>query len=106
MMTMEQFFLVVGVILIALMLLAMLRALIGPSSIDRIISVNVIGTKATVLLVIIGFIFQKVDMFVDLALTYALLNFIASIAAARMVRRRVIQDTWDKFLGSTVEDKS
>ena len=42
-----------------------------------------IGTKTTVLLVIIGTIYGRVDMFVDIALAYAMLNFIVTIAASR-----------------------
>ncbi|NOS35572.1 MAG: hypothetical protein GQ522_02930 [Deltaproteobacteria bacterium] len=45
--------------------------------------VNVIGTKTTILLVIIGYIYHRVEMFVDIALAYALLNFITTIAASR-----------------------
>lgn len=84
---MENFFIFVGVALFALMLPILYRILVGPTAIDRIVAVNVIGTKTTVLLVVIGMIFGRVEMFVDFALTYALLNFIGSIAAARFLDR-------------------
>jgi multicomponent Na+:H+ antiporter subunit F len=45
--------------------------------------VNVIGTKTTILLVIIGTIYHRVDMFVDIAIAYALLNFLVTIVASR-----------------------
>ena len=48
---------------------------------------GVVGTNIVGLLVVIGFIFQRPDMFVDLALTYALLNFIGTVAAARYLAR-------------------
>ena len=41
------------------------------------------GTNAIALLTITGFIFERPEMFVDLALTYALLNFIGTVAAAK-----------------------
>ena len=66
-----------------LMLLTMLRIVAGPTIIDRIMGANVIGTKTTVLLVIIGVIYGRVDMFVDIALAYAMLNFIVTIGASR-----------------------
>ncbi len=66
-----------------LMLLTMLRIVAGPTIIDRIMGANVIGTKTTVLLVIIGVIYHRVDMFVDIALAYAMLNFIVTIGASR-----------------------
>lgn len=84
---MENFFVLSGVAIFALMLPILWRIIAGPTAIDRIVAVNVIGTKTTVLLVIIGMVFQRVDMFVDFALTYALLNFIGSLAASRYFDR-------------------
>jgi multicomponent Na+:H+ antiporter subunit F len=69
------------------MLPLLYRAVVGPTTIDRMVGVNIIGTKTTVLLLLIGLLFRRLDMFVDLALTYALLNFIASLAAARLLER-------------------
>jgi len=85
---MDSFFIGTGVALCFLMLLTLHRALRGPTAIDRIMGVNVIGTKTTILLVIIGTIYQRVDMFVDIALAYALLNFIVTMAAARYFQLR------------------
>jgi len=65
------------------MFASLYRALIGPTAIDRITSVNVVGTKTTVLLIVIGVVFERVEMFVDIALAYAMLNFLATIAASR-----------------------
>lgn len=84
---MENFFVFAGIAILALMLPILYRMIFGPTAIDRIVAVNVIGTKTTVLLVIIGMIFGRVGMFVDFALTYALLNFIGSLAAARYYDR-------------------
>jgi len=84
---METFFVFSGVAILVLMLPIMYRIVAGPTAIDRIVAVNVIGTKTTVLLVIIGILFGRVEMFVDFALTYALLNFIGSLAAARFLDR-------------------
>ena len=80
---MDAFFLGIGVALCLMMLLALFRAILGPTAIDRIMGVNVIGTKTTVLLVLIGTLYHRVDMFVDIALAYALLNFIVTIGASR-----------------------
>ena len=86
---MQLFFNIAGMAIFALMLPALARVVVGPTAIDRIVAVNVIGTKTAVLLVIIGVIFERVDMFVDFALAYALLNFIGSLAAARYFPHRV-----------------
>ncbi|MCZ6674519.1 MAG: monovalent cation/H+ antiporter complex subunit F [Verrucomicrobia bacterium] len=84
---MENFFVWAGVAILALMLPILYRIVIGPTAIDRIVAGNVIGTKTAVLLIIIGMVFGRVEMFVDFALTYALLNFIGSLAAARFFDR-------------------
>lgn len=66
-----------------LMIPVFYRMIVGPTAIDRIVATNIIGTKTAVLLVVIGTLFHGVEMFVDFALAYALLNFIGSLAAAR-----------------------
>ncbi len=80
---MHNFFLSAGVVLIALMVPVLYRVVRGPTAIDRIVAVNLIGTKTAVLLIVIGTLYHRVDMFVDFALAYAMLNFIGSLAAAR-----------------------
>ncbi|MBL9153340.1 MAG: hypothetical protein JNK37_12680 [Verrucomicrobiales bacterium] len=83
----ETFSIIAGAILLLLMLPAFYRVVVGPTAIDRIVAVNVIGTKTAVLLVFIGVIFGRVEMFVDFALAYGMLNFIGSLAAARYLHR-------------------
>lgn len=83
----EQALTVIGCLLIFLMLPLLYRAVVGPTTIDRMIGVNIIGTKTTILLLLIGLLFKRIDMFIDLALTYALLNFLASLAASRLLER-------------------
>ena len=85
---MEKVFLYTGVYLALLMLLALYRALRGPTVLDRIIGANAIGSKTTTLLILVGLIYQRVDMFVDIALAYAMLNFIAVLAASRYFQKR------------------
>ena len=86
-MTIETFTSAVGVALFVLMLPALYRVAVGPTSFDRLVAVNVIGTKTAVLLVVIGVMFGRLDMFVDFALAYALLNFVGSLAVARYLNR-------------------
>ena len=86
-MTTELFSVLVGSVLFVLMLPALYRVAVGPTSFDRLVAVNVIGTKTAVILVVIGVLFGRLDMFVDFALAYALLNFVASLAVARYLNR-------------------
>ncbi|MDZ7640556.1 MAG: monovalent cation/H+ antiporter complex subunit F [Desulfurivibrio sp.] len=85
---MEQFLIAIGVALLLLMLLSLYRVIQGPTVIDRILGVNVIGIKTVVLIIIIGVLDGRLAMFGDIALAYALLNFITAIAAARFYQRR------------------
>ena len=102
---MDTFLITIGVGLLILMFLTLYRGVAGPTAIDRIMAINVIGTKTTILLVIIGTIYHRVDMFVDIALAYALLNFIATIAAARYfyARKNLVKGGWRR---STRDDSS
>ena len=84
---MQAYFVAVGMGLALLMGLALFRAIAGPTLIDRVVGVNVIGTKTTVLIIVVGTIFNRVEMFVDISLGYALLNFIASLAVSKYLQR-------------------
>lgn len=69
------------------MALALIRALRGPSVWDRIVAVNVFGTK-TVLIVALVTAISGNDDLVDVALVYALINFIAVVAVLKLARMR------------------
>lgn len=86
---MHSFFLATGIALVVLMILSLLRALIGPTILDRILGGNVIGTKTTVLLLLIGLLYDDLGMFVDISIAYALLNFIATLGATKFFLRRL-----------------
>lgn len=76
-----------GGALLVFMIPALYRILRGPTSVDRIVAINMIGTKTAIVLIFIGMIFERVEMYVDFALTYALLNFVGSLAVARYFHR-------------------
>lgn len=86
-MNLEPFIITVAVAILFLMLCNLYRVVAGPTVIDRMLGMNVIGTKTTVLIVLIGIINGRVDLFIDITLAYALLNFITTIAAARFYQR-------------------
>jgi multicomponent Na+:H+ antiporter subunit F len=71
-----------------MMLFSLYRGIFGPTVLDRLVGANAIGSKTVVLLLLIGFIYGRVDMFVDIALAYALLNFVAVLAASRYFHKR------------------
>lgn len=65
--------------------LALARALLGPTVYDRILAVNVFGTFTVLLIAVLGFVAGRPD-FLDIALVYALINFISTIAVLKFVR--------------------
>ncbi|MBW2345522.1 MAG: pH regulation protein F [Deltaproteobacteria bacterium] len=83
---MHYFFLYTGLFLCLLMVLSLYRAVFGPTVLDRLIGANAIGSKTV--LVLIGLIYKRVDMFVDIAMAYAMLNFIAVLAASRYFQKK------------------
>lgn len=81
-------------ILCVLVLLAVLigtylyRVLKGPTIFDRVLGLNGISTKAIILLVLIGSYFERVDMFIDIATGYALLNLVGALAVAKYLEQK------------------
>jgi multicomponent Na+:H+ antiporter subunit F len=67
------------------MSLALARALLGPTVFDRVLAVNMFGTKTVLLLSVIAFLYGRPD-FLDLALAYALINFIGVLAVLKFVQ--------------------
>jgi multicomponent Na+:H+ antiporter subunit F len=67
--------------------LALYRMIKGPTVFDRILAVNLIGTKTVILILLFGYIDGR-PQFADLALTYALINFIITIAILRYMEKR------------------
>lgn len=92
---MSSIFLYTGLFLSLLMVVSLYRAIFGPTVLDRMIGANAIGSKTVVLLILIGFIYERVDMLVDIALAYAMLNFIAVLAASRYFHKR--KDLYDEI---------
>jgi multicomponent Na+:H+ antiporter subunit F len=64
------------------MALAVVRALLGKTVYDRILAVNVFGTKTVLLIAALAFLTGRTDI-LDIALAYALINFISVIAVLR-----------------------
>ena len=85
---MDQFFFYAGIFLCLVMLLSLYRAVAGPTILDRLVGVNAIGSKTTVLLVMIGLFYHRVDMFVDISTGYALLNLVGALAIAKYLEER------------------
>jgi multicomponent Na+:H+ antiporter subunit F len=75
-------FIAVAIAILVVMILALVRAIVGPSLYDRILAVNMFGTKTVLLISVMSVVAGRAD-FVDIALVYALINFISIIAVLR-----------------------
>jgi len=73
--------------LLAAMAIMIARAIMGPSHYDRILAVNSFGTKTVLLLSLVGFLFGR-PAFLDIAIVYALINFVTTIALMKFFRYR------------------
>lgn len=71
--------------LVVAMLLALVRALLGPTVYDRVLAVNAFGTKTVLMIAVLGFLAGRPD-FMDIALLYALINFVGTIAVLKFFR--------------------
>lgn len=77
--------------LLVAMLLTLLRLFMGPSLYDRTLALNAFGTKTVLLIGVLGFLAGRPD-FLDIALVYALINFIGTIAILKFFRYRALGD--------------
>lgn len=70
---------------LAALLLAVARALAGPTAFDRLVAANSIGTSAILLLALFGFLTGRPE-FLDVALVYVLLNLVGTLAVLKFFR--------------------
>jgi multicomponent Na+:H+ antiporter subunit F len=80
----------VSIAILVTMVLALVRALLGPSVYDRVLAVNVFGTKTVLLLSVIAFLYGRPD-FLDLALAYALINMVGILAVLEFFQNRSLR---------------
>jgi multicomponent Na+:H+ antiporter subunit F len=80
-------YLIASLAILVTMALALVRALLGPSVYDRVLAVNMFGTKTALLLSVVAFLYGRPD-FLDLALAYALINFVGVLAVLQFFQKR------------------
>jgi len=80
-------FLISGIALLVAGAMMLYRAFAGPTVYDRILSLNALGTKTVVLVCVLGFL-STPAMFLDTAIIYALVNFVATIAILKFIELR------------------
>ena len=85
--TVGEFLLIVAALFVTLAVMMLYRAILGPTNQDRVLAVNVLGTNTVVILALLGAALGE-PWFLDIALVYALLNFLMSIAISKFTVER------------------
>ena len=80
---MNSFLLGITVFIAVITAACLYRIAVGKTIFDRIIAAGLVGTNGFILLILIGFIFGRISMFIDIAIAYALLNFIVTIVLGK-----------------------
>ena len=68
--------------ILVVMIMAIIRGVMGPTLYDRVLAVNMFGTKTVLLIALLGFVMGRPE-FLDIAIVYALINFISVIGVLR-----------------------
>ena len=87
-------FLAATIAIILVMLMALVRAFLGPTLYDRILAVNMFGTKTVLLIAVVGYLMGRPE-FLDIAMVYALVNFVSVIGILRYFEYSVPDDTME-----------
>lgn len=87
----DTFFLNISIAILLAVLVALYRVLVGPNIIDRIVGVNVIGTKTIAVIVLTGYLFERVEFFIDIAFLYALINFVGTLAFSKYFEQKGVE---------------
>ena len=73
------------IVLITIIALMLGRALRGPTVFNRMNALGVISADTLILIVLFGYLDGRIDMYVDIAISYAILGFVGSIAIAKFL---------------------
>ncbi|MGB4440961.1 MAG: monovalent cation/H+ antiporter complex subunit F [Coriobacteriia bacterium] len=90
---MTTFLWAIAIVLLVNAFLCLLRGYLGPTVADRILAINVVGTKTMVVLCLLAFVFER-SLFVDVAIVYGLLNFVVTVAAGRFLETGQLKGDW------------
>jgi len=90
---MEAFFWGVAIYMMVNAFACLWRATAGPTVVDRMLAVNIIGTKTLVVLTLLALVFGR-SMLLDVALVYGLLNFVITVTASRFLETGRLKGDW------------
>ncbi|MCA9693350.1 MAG: hypothetical protein KC636_27390 [Myxococcales bacterium] len=79
-------YLIVTLALLIGLLMILVRAVKGPTDYDRILAVNAMGTKTVILVTLLGYVSGRTE-FIDMAIVYALISFITTVAILKYIEK-------------------
>ena len=85
---MAGLFLGAALVILLATVVALYRVLAGPVIVDRLLGLNVTGTKTIAVILLTGFLFDRVEFFIDIAFVYAMINFIGVLALSSYFERK------------------
>jgi multicomponent Na+:H+ antiporter subunit F len=83
---MDTFFISIALVLCIALLIPFYRVYKGPTVFDRLLGAAAVGSKTLTLILLFGLMYDRLDMFIDISLGYAILNFVGVIAMAKYFR--------------------
>ena len=83
---MQAFFITIALVLGIALLIPFYRVYKGPTVFDRLLGAAAIGAKILTLILLFGVMYDRLDMFIDISLGYAILNFVGVVAMAKYFR--------------------
>lgn len=92
---MDVFFWGTAIFLLVNAFICLYRAYRGPTAVDRILAINIVGTKTLVVLVLLAFVFDR-GLFIDVAFVYAFLNLVVTLAASRFLETGRLEEDWQQ----------
>lgn len=98
-------FVVASLAILVTLGLALARALLGPTVYDRIAAINMFGTKTVLLIAVFAFLSGRMDL-LDIALVYALINFIGVVAVLKLVEHGEFHSSGTKVSKSAGTDQA
>ena len=85
---MDGFFLAAALVILLATGVALYRVLTGPVVVDRLLGLNVVGTKTIAVILLTGVLFERVEYFIDIAFVYGMINFIGVLALSSYFERK------------------
>jgi len=82
---MKLMFIIMTAVILAIVGLMLYRAFKGPSVFDRMNALGVVAADVIVLIILFGYLDNRADMYVDIAISYAVLGFVGSVVIAKFL---------------------